>query len=95
MFVSHLGEVYPSGFLPLSAGNIRQNSLAKLYRESPLFLALRDSSKLEGKCGACEFREICGGSRARAYALTGNPFAEEPCCVYQPKPRTAATGAAG
>jgi radical SAM protein len=94
VFISHLGEVYPSGFLPLSAGNIRQGSLARLYRESPLFVALRDSSKLEGKCGACEFREICGGSRARAYALTGNPFAEEPCCVYQPR-RLAATGAAG
>jgi radical SAM protein len=85
VFVSHLGEVYPSGFLPVSAGNVRRDSLARLYRESPLFTALRDSSRLEGKCGRCEFREICGGSRARAYALTGNLFAEEPCCVYQPK----------
>ncbi len=88
VFVSHLGEVFPSGFLPISAGNVRQQSLAELYRNSPLFLALRDTSKLEEKCGWCEFREVCGGSRARAYALTGNPFAEEPCCVYQPKRRT-------
>ncbi len=85
VFVSHLGEVFPSGFLPISAGNVRKHSLGDLYRNSPLFVALRDTSKLEGKCGVCEFREVCGGSRARAYALTGNPFAEEPCCVYVPK----------
>lgn len=85
VFISHRGDVYPSGFLPISAGNVRRGSLAKIYRESPPFRALRDSRNLEGKCGACEFREICGGSRARAYALTGNPFAEEPCCIYQPK----------
>jgi radical SAM protein with 4Fe4S-binding SPASM domain len=87
VFVSHLGEVFPSGFLPLSAGNVRKHSLTELYRHSPLFVALRDSKNLEGKCGVCEFREVCGGSRARAYALTGNPFAEEPCCVWQPKSR--------
>jgi radical SAM protein len=85
VFVSHTGEVFPSGFMPLSAGNIRQQELAAIYRDSPLFLSLRDTAKLEGKCGACEFREICGGSRARAYALTGNPNAEEPCCSYIPK----------
>ncbi len=85
VFISHRGEVFPSGFLPLSAGNIRQQSLSKIYRESPLFRALRDSKNLKGKCGDCEYREICGGSRARAYAVSGSPFAEEPCCVYQPK----------
>jgi radical SAM protein with 4Fe4S-binding SPASM domain len=85
VFISHRGEVFPSGFLPLSGGSIRKQSLATIYRESPLFRALRDSGNLEGKCGACEYREVCGGSRARAYAVTGNPFAEEPCCVYQPK----------
>ncbi len=85
VFISHRGEVYPSGFLPISGGNIRQESLTKIYRESPLFRALRDSKNLQGKCGACEFREVCGGSRARAYAVSGNPFAEEPCCAYQPK----------
>ena len=84
-FISHTGEVFPSGFMPLSAGNIRQQPLSVIYRESPLFLGLRDTSKLEGKCGSCEFKEICGGSRARAYALTGNPHGEEPCCSYVPK----------
>jgi radical SAM protein len=85
VFVSYRGEVFPSGFLPVSAGNIRHESLAKLYRESPLFQALRDTSKLEGKCGRCEFREVCGGSRARAYAVSGDLFAQEPCCVWQPQ----------
>jgi radical SAM protein len=85
VFISHTGEVFPSGFLPLSAGNIRHQPLDEIYRESALFRSLRDTSKLEGKCGACEFKEICGGSRARAYALTGNPNAEEPCCSYVPK----------
>jgi len=85
MFISHLGEVYPSGFLPLSAGNIRKERLADIYRHSPLFTALRDTARLQGKCGVCEFKEICGGSRARAYALTGDPFTEEPCCIYQPR----------
>jgi radical SAM protein with 4Fe4S-binding SPASM domain len=85
VFISHTGEVFPSGFLPESAGNIRRQPLRKIYRESPLFLNLRDTSKLEGKCGGCEFKEICGGSRARACALTGNPHSEEPCCAYIPR----------
>ena len=85
VFISHTGEVFPSGFLPLSAGNIRQHDLGVIYRESALFRTLRDTSNLEGKCGACEFKEICGGSRARAYALTGNPNAEESCCSYIPR----------
>ncbi len=85
LFVSHVGNVYPSGFLPIHAGNIRETPLAAIYREAPIFKALRDTSKLEGKCGACEYKEICGGSRARAYALTGDPLAQEPCCIYQPR----------
>lgn len=85
VFVSHTGEVYPSGFLPITAGNIRQMPLAKIYQESELFTSLRDVDRLEGKCGACEFKKVCGGSRARAYAFTGNPLAEEPCCSYQPR----------
>jgi radical SAM protein with 4Fe4S-binding SPASM domain len=85
VFISHLGEVFPSGFLPVSAGNVRKHSLTEIYRSSPLFLALRDSTNLKGKCGVCEFREVCGGSRARAHALTGDPFAEEPRCIWQPK----------
>ena len=85
VFVSHTGEVFPSGFLPLTAGNIRQQPLASIYRDSPLFRSLRDTSQLLGKCGSCEFKEVCGGSRSRAYALTGDPMAEEPCCSYLPK----------
>ncbi|HZQ70591.1 MAG TPA: TIGR04053 family radical SAM/SPASM domain-containing protein [Terriglobales bacterium] len=91
VFISHLGEVFPSGFLPISAGNVRQDSLQDLYRHSPLFTALRDSHKLQGKCGLCEFREVCGGSRARAYALTGDAFAEEPCCIWEPRATEAAS----
>jgi len=85
LFISHVGNVYPSGFLPIHAGNIRETPLAEIYRNAPIFKALRDSSRLEGKCGACEYKEICGGSRARAYAVTGDPLAQEPCCIYQPK----------
>jgi radical SAM protein len=90
VFVSHTGEVFPSGFLPISAGSVRQHSLASIYRDSPLLRSLRDASSLKGKCGECEFKEICGGSRARAYAVTGDLFAEEPCCVYKPKKRMGA-----
>ena len=85
LFVSHVGNVYPSGFLPIHAGNIRETPLAEIYRNAPIFKALRDTSRLEGKCGTCEYKEICGGSRARAYALTGDPLAQEPCCIYQPR----------
>lgn len=84
VFVSHTGEVCPSGFLPVSAGNVRLDSLADIYRNSPLLTSLRDTSNLQGKCGACEFKEICGGSRARAYAVSGNMFAEDPSCSYIP-----------
>jgi radical SAM protein len=85
MFISHVGNVYPSGFLPIHAGNIRETPLGEIYRNAPIFKALRDTGRLEGKCGACEYKEICGGSRARAYALTGDPLAQEPCCIYQPR----------
>jgi AdoMet-dependent heme synthase len=84
MFIDHVGQVYPSGFLPLAAGNVRECSLDWLYRESPLFRQLRDPDLLEGKCGVCEFRRECGGSRARAYAMTGNHLASDPHCVYIP-----------
>lgn len=83
-FVSHRGEVWPSGFLPISAGNVRETPLAPIYRESPLFIALRDPRRLEGRCGRCPYAFPCGGSRARAYALTGNAFAEDPACPYEP-----------
>jgi len=85
LFVSHMGNVYPSGFLPIHAGNIREKALADIYQNAPIFRALRDTGRLEGKCGACEYKEICGGSRARAYAVTGDPLAQEPCCIYQPR----------
>ena len=84
VFVSHTGEIYPSGFLPVSAGNIRHQSLVDVYRNAPLFRELRDTNLREGKCGLCEYRNICGGSRARAYALTGDYLAEDPRCTYQP-----------
>ena len=83
-FISHVGDVFPSGFLQLSAGNVRRRRLSDIYRDAPLFRALRDPDLLSGKCGRCEFRGVCGGSRARAWALTGDYLAEEPCCVYDP-----------
>lgn len=85
LFVSHLGDIYPSGFLPLRAGNVRTDDLATVYRESSLFRSLRDADSLGGKCGACPFRQVCGGSRARAYAAHGDPMAEDPACAYVPK----------
>ena len=84
LFVSHRGEVYPSGFLPLSVGSVRERELGAIYRDAPLLRALREPDRLQGRCGACEFREICGGSRSRAFALTGDPFATDPWCAYQP-----------
>lgn len=80
-FVDHTGEVYPSGFLPLAAGNVRTHRLAELYRHAELFKDLRDPSRLKGACGACEYRDVCGGSRSRAYALTGDYLAADPCCL--------------
>ncbi len=85
VFISHRGEVFPSGFLPMRAGSILEKPLAEIYREAPIFQALRDTDMLHGKCGVCEYRQICGGSRARAYAMTGDPLAAEPCCTYQPR----------
>lgn len=84
-FVSHTGELYPSGFLPQSAGNVRSHDIVSLYRDAELFTSLRDRSSLHGKCGACEFKHLCGGSRSRAYAHTGDPFASDPLCPYIPE----------
>lgn len=84
MFVSHLGEVMPSGFLPLAAGNVRSADPVAIYRSSSLFRQLRDPRALRGKCGRCEFKEVCGGSRARAYAVTGDYLAADPSCPYVP-----------
>jgi radical SAM protein with 4Fe4S-binding SPASM domain len=84
LFVSHRGQVFPSGFLPLAAGSVREQHLADIYRNAPLLRALREPDLLKGRCGACEFREICGGSRSRAFAPTGDPFATDPWCAYHP-----------
>jgi radical SAM protein with 4Fe4S-binding SPASM domain len=84
VFVSHTGDICPSGFLPVVAGNVRVDSLGSIYRDSTLFRSLRDTSMRGGKCGACEFRNLCGGSRARAYATTGDYLAPDPRCSYHP-----------
>lgn len=84
-FVDHVGGVFPSGFLTVECGNVRRQPVHEIYRNSPVFRQLRDASLLKGRCGRCEFREYCsGGSRARAYALTGDYLAEDPLCGYQP-----------
>ncbi len=83
-FISHRGEVYPCGYLPVLAGNVREQDFGTIYQESPVFRKLRDLSQLEGKCGECAFVHRCGGCRARAYSLTGDYMAEEPYCLYEP-----------
>lgn len=84
LFISHVGEIQPSGFLPLTAGNVRTDDLADIYRHHPLFVQLRNDDALGGKCGQCEYRRICGGSRARAYGSCGDMMAAEPLCNYIP-----------
>ena len=84
VFINYKGEASPSRFLPLSGGDVTRQSLADVYCESPLFVSLRDSSRLKGKCGRCPARNVCGGSRARAYAMTGDLFASDPCCAFEP-----------
>ncbi|MFA6028427.1 MAG: TIGR04053 family radical SAM/SPASM domain-containing protein [Elusimicrobiota bacterium] len=84
VFISYRGEVCPSGFLPLPAGNVRQDDIAAVYRDAPLFKQLRDPKLLKGKCGRCPYADVCGGSRARAYAVTGDPLATDPYCAYEP-----------
>lgn len=84
VFVSHIGDVFPSGFLPLKAGNVKQQPLGEIYRSSELFTSLREPGNLKGKCGRCEFRDLCGGSRARAWSMTGDVFESDPLCTYQP-----------
>ena len=84
MFVSHTGDVSPSGFLPLAAGNVRTEDPVTIYRTSPLFTSLRDPTGFGGRCGACAFHAICGGSRARAWTATGDPLAEDPLCTHKP-----------
>lgn len=85
LFISHTGEIQPSGFLPLTAGNVRTDKVSDVYRNHPLFIKLRDDNSLTGKCGRCSYRSICGGSRARAYAVYKDPMAEDNLCSYQPE----------
>lgn len=94
LFISHIGDVYPSGLLPIKAGNIKETPLADIYRNSPIFQELRDPDRYKGKCGICEFRHVCGGSRSRAYAVTGDYLESEPYCVYIPKAWRAKKGTA-
>ena len=84
-FISHMGDVFPCGYLPVSSGNVTRSRFADIWQTSPIFGALRDPSALTGKCGACEFKLVCSGCRARAFAATGNFLTEEPCCAYTPK----------
>jgi len=85
LFISHLGEIEPSGFLPISAGNVRKDDVVEVYRNHPLFKDLRDPDKLKGRCRVCEFRDVCGGQRGRAYGVTGDYLETDPACVYIPK----------
>jgi radical SAM protein with 4Fe4S-binding SPASM domain len=84
LFIDHVGQICPSGFLPMACGSVKTDSLVRVYREHALFLRLRDPDGFEGKCGRCEFRHVCGGSRARAYAATGSPLGSDPLCTYEP-----------
>lgn len=84
VFIDHVGQICPSGFLPMVCGSTRHDSLVRIYREHELFVRLRDPDALEGKCGRCEFRHVCGGSRARAYAASGSAFGSDPLCAYLP-----------
>lgn len=84
VFISRRGEVFPSGFMPVAGGSVKEGSLVDIYRDSPLFQELRSPDLYEGRCGMCEFRFVCGGSRSRAYAVTGSPVGEEPFCTYEP-----------
>jgi len=87
-FITHKGDVYPCGYLPLSAGNLRRQTLRDIWDNSELFRSLRDSSLLKGRCGACDFKDVCGGCRARGLYAHGDVLAEEPFCVYEPEPQS-------
>jgi len=84
VFVSHTGEICPAGFLPLVVGNVRQDHLAEVYRNAPVFKSLHDPTKFEGRCGRCQYHMLCGGSRARAFEATGNALASDPFCTHEP-----------
>ncbi len=92
MFVSNTGDVCPAGFLPVVVGNVKQDRVADLYRNAPLFRSLHDPNQFEGRCGICEYNALCGGSRSRAFGFTGNPLATDPFCDYIPQPGKAEHG---
>ena len=85
VFVSHTGEICPAGFLPLVIGNVRHDSLAEVYRNAPAFRSLHDPTQFDGRCGCCQYNQLCGGSRARAFEATGNAFAPDPLCTHEPR----------
>jgi AdoMet-dependent heme synthase len=84
LFISHVGDIQPSGFLPLTAGNVRTDDVIDVYRHSQLFTDLRSPDKIKGRCGVCEYRDVCGGQRGRAYGTTGDYLESDPACVYVP-----------
>ncbi len=84
LFISHIGEIMPSGFLPIPAANVREADIVEVYRSHPLFKSLRDPIQLKGKCGRCSYRDVCGGQRGRAYGITGDYLESDPACVYEP-----------
>lgn len=84
LFISHIGEIQPSGFLPITAGNVRTDDIVDVYRNSKLFTDLRSPEKIKGRCGICKYRDICGGQRGRAYGITGDYLESDPACVYDP-----------
>ena len=84
VFVDHLGNICPSGFLPAPRGNVRSTDLGEVYRGDEMFRRLRHADGLLGKCGRCQFRDVCGGSRARAFAATGAVMGSDPLCAYEP-----------
>ena len=90
-FIDHCGTIFPSGFLPLAVGSVRERPLSSWYRDSPLMRSLRDPDHFSGKCAVCEFRQVCGGSRSRAFATTGDPLGDDPACDYVPAAYTQTT----
>lgn len=85
LFISHVGDIQPSGFLPITAGNVRKDDVIDIYRNSQLFTDLRTPDKIKGRCGVCEYRDVCGGQRGRAYGITGDYLETDPACVYVPQ----------
>jgi radical SAM protein len=85
LFISHIGEIQPSGFLPVTAGNVRTDDVVDVYRNHPIFRDLRSPEKIKGRCGICEYRDVCGGQRGRAYGMTGDYLETDPACAYIPK----------